>query len=103
MNDRLCGLERMGVLLSLAGAIYYAHCLLDRAIDRPHFEALPAPVRHFYLELAMADSTRRPVAPDALFDHVASVARAEAARVIGTISPVAPWGEAGQKCTKPGG
>jgi hypothetical protein len=90
----LCGLERMGVLLSLAGAIYYAHCLLDRDLTRPHFEALPAPIRHFYLELAIADSTRRPSAPasSALFDQVVAVARAEAAKVIGRITPEVPYG-----------
>jgi hypothetical protein len=89
----------MGVLLSLAGAIYYAHCLLDRAIDRPHFEALPPAVRHFYLELAIADSARRPLAPasSALFDQVVASARAEAAKVIGRIDPATPWGEAGVK------
>ena len=83
-----CGLERMQILQQLAASIYYASEAMYHR-DGLHFDALDPNRRHLYIELAEDDLQRLAPLPSAppLFDLAVSLARSEAAKVVGRITP----------------
>jgi hypothetical protein len=77
-------------LAQLAHVIYLARATCYQ-LDVIHWEALSLPERHTYI--TMAEAVIEAVKPNApLFELAAGLARAEAAKVIGSITPSTPWG-----------
>jgi hypothetical protein len=82
------------VAIDLGKRIYYA-AVETYGFGHVGWEALPPEEKANFVDVAAYILRRLDphATPATLFDHAASLARAEAAKVIGTISPVAPWGE----------
>ncbi len=90
----LCGLPRAAALCEGAEVLYG---LIARVygLTVPPWAAVTADVKHaYYREVEQLVARLHPLPNQApLFDLVVAVARAEAAKVVGRITPAAPWGD----------
>jgi hypothetical protein len=89
MSARLCGLERAAAMCRLARSIYEESTMIEgRSV--PPWVSLAFNERHPYLRLA--EVVVAAAGPVSYWELAAELARTDAARIIGTITPAAPWG-----------
>lgn len=89
----LCGLERASLLAQMA-EVLYALVGTVHGVDAPPWKDLSFEGKHaYYREIEQLVAKLKPLpAQSPLFDVIVTVARAEAAKIVGRISPSEPYG-----------
>lgn len=90
----LCGLDRAARLCALAEFLCDTVHAVHGISKGPAWDSLEVEAKHaYYLEAEQLVARLKPLRADsALFEQIVTVARTEAAKVVGRISPSEPYG-----------